>query len=472
MKLSKIVGLVVVAAVVAIATVMVHNRVYPSPDISAALRAEYTESCLAPTVEPRPVWECYEIPVDAAEFESVTIQHRDGEQHQVLTFTEDGQTKFRFTPTKLGTWTFSTGGEIDINAERPDYAKGFVAAEGSKWVRTATGEAFVPQFIMYDKPDLDAGLTEFVGEHGFTGFHVTNLRDFLENPAYFEAVVLKTYRQGGVTHFWIWGDERRNQTPETYGVDVERLYQEIAARLAPLPGWTLGYGFDLFEWASAEELETFRDTMHSYSSYHHLFGGRGHKNEYKEISPNLDFASWEWHQPSYQDYRDHLAKADGRPAFSEDRFRIRTPSRYPEKDYNPELTHRGLWQSAIAGGIANIWGHQPRDQEFSEPYPNKAAIRTYSQFIDKTFTVGMEPDNDLISNGHCLRDGDAIAICYAEDAAEVTLNLDPIQSPQVFAVDTQTTYEEIKLPSDSSSLTWSAPQTSDWAFAIISQDNR
>jgi hypothetical protein len=260
-------------------------------------------------------------------------------------------------------------------------------------------------------------------------------------------------------------------TPDTYGIDVEQLYTEIAARLAPIPGWTVGYGFDLFEWATAEEIEDFRDTLQHATSYHHMVGGRGHKNEYREISPNLDYASWEWHQPTYEDYRDHLEVADGRPAFSEDRFRIRTPTRYPAKDYNPELTRRGLWQSAIAGGVANIWGHQPEGAKFSEPYPNKEAIKTYSTFIEKTFTVAMQPDATLIDKGYCLRDENRTAICYAEEGDAVSFNVGQFDGlDRVVAIDTQAAYQEINIPINpqlsSDKLDWTAPYPSDWAFYV------
>jgi hypothetical protein len=472
MKFGKIAGFIALTVIAALAVILGHawfRSSYITPDLSDAMAAEFGEYCLDPTVEPRPVWECYEISVSAAEHEPVTIRHADGEEHRVITFQQGDQTMFRFTPTKPGVWTFSTGGEIAINGDRPAYAKGFLAAEGKDWVRTATGEAVIPQYVMYDKPDLDSGLDIFMDGHGFSGFHITNLRDFMDNPGYFEAVILKTYRRGGISHFWIWGDRSRNQTPDTYGVDVERLYAEIAARLAPLPGWSMSYGFDLFEWASAEEIETLRNTMHGYSSYHHLIGGRGHKNEYREISSNLDYASWEWHQPDYEDYREHLERANGRPAFSEDRFRIRTPTRYPEKDYDPELTRKGLWNSAIAGGVANIWGHKPEGMEFSEPYPNQDTIKTYSVFIDKVFTTGMEPANQLIDRGHCLRNGQGQAICYSEEVSQVALNLGELDTaPQdIFAVDTRKGYEEIPLDVTGEQVDWEAPYESDWAFAIL-----
>jgi hypothetical protein len=206
------------------------------------------------------------------------------------------------------------------------------------------------------------------------------------------------------------------------------------------------------------------------SSYPHMVGGRGYKNQYREISPNLDYAAWEWHRPTYEDYRDHLEAAHNRPAFSEDRFRIRTPSRYPEKDYDPELTLQGLWYSALAGGVANIWGHQPAGGQFSEPYPNKDAIKTYSRLIEKTFTATMQPDTEIMREGYCLRDGQTIAICYAEAIANVSLNLNTIINPlQIVAVDAQSAYREIEIPASEKTVNWSAPYRSNWTFVMTAK---
>jgi len=446
----------------------------PQSDTStaAALASTYSESCLTPDQASHPVWECYEISVEQPNNETIIVQHSSGEQYRVLTFRSGDQTKFRFTPTQTGTWTFSSGGEIDINTNRPSYAKGFVAAKGSKWIRSATGEAFVPQFVMYNKPDLEAGLTEFVEGHGFTGFHIKNLRDFLDNPEYFEAAVLKTYRRGGTTHFWIWGDEARNTTPSTYSVNVDELYTAMAARLSPIPGWTLGFGFDLFEWTTAEQLDSFRATLQQKCDYAHLVGGRGHKNEYKEISTQLDYASWEWHHPSYKDYREHFEQANAqrsvpRPVFSEDRFRIQTPD--TPQHYTAEETLQGLWHSAMAGGIANIWGNRPEGQEFSEPYPNKAAIHTYSQFISTYFNADMQPDNSLISEGYCLRDTDKAAICYSQMPERVRFDLSKITTPiqAVTVVDANAKNTQLnQIAITEPTLEWQPPYPSNWAFWI------
>ena len=425
------------ALLIALGLLAVKSILYSGTDNSRVLGATYDEHCLDPAAARRPVWECYEVVVDGKPYEEVTIRHAGGETHRTLTFEDRGETRFRFTPSRPGRWSFSTGGGIEIQPDRPDYAQGFVAAAGSDWVRTATGEAFVPQFVMYDLPDLDRALQEFVIGHGFTGFHINHLRDFLVNPGYFEAVILKTYRMGGTTHFWIWGDRARGLTPGTYGIDAEWLYKEIAARLGPMPGWTISYGFDLHEWATAKEVEEFRATLNGYTSYRHMVGARGHKNSYRPISDNLDYASWEWHRPTIEDYRDHLHNADGKPSFSEDRFRIRNPSRYPEKDYDPDMTRRGLWRSAIAGGVANIWGNTPDGGPYSDPYANKAQIRLYRDTIDEYFERGMSTRDDLVSAGHCL-EAPTHYLCYAEDVSEVSLNPGDDPPASILLIDTRT----------------------------------
>ncbi|MEC8891835.1 MAG: hypothetical protein VX901_00790, partial [Candidatus Poribacteria bacterium] len=68
-------------------------------------------------------------------------------------------------------------------------------------------------------------------------------------------IILKTYAAGGAVHLWMWGDSSRDQnTKERWGLNGctdRRLQRYIAARLGPIPGWTLGYGYDLWEWVDA-----------------------------------------------------------------------------------------------------------------------------------------------------------------------------------------------------------------------------
>ncbi len=437
----------------------------PSVDHAASLNTEYFERCLPEESVHKPVWECYEVEVTSSigEHEPVWITHEDGDRHRTLTFRDNARTWFRFAPTKQGTWQFSTGGQITITDERPEYAQGFSAGRDKKWVRTATGRAYVPQWVMYDAPDLDAGIREFIDGHGFTGFHITNLRDFLKNPGYFEAVVLKTYRAGGTTHFWVWGDAQRNQTPDTYGQDVRRLYLELAARLSPIPGWSVGYGFDLHEWASASEVEQFRATLNRHSSYRHLVGARGEKNRYQALSEDLDYSSWEWHRPTYQDYVQHLEHSRaGKPAFSEDRFRIREPSNYPEKDYTEALTLTGLWDSLLAGGVANIWGKKDVDSEYSLPYAINHKIKTYRRFVDNYFHLALEVSKPIAPGLHCLK-GD-YTICKTPSTAALVFERQDAWR-KIVAVDIHQPYHELEYAAPSSG-TLELPRQSEWALVV------
>ncbi|MCB9249861.1 MAG: hypothetical protein H6613_15565 [Ignavibacteriales bacterium] len=75
-------------------------------------------------------------------------------------------------------------------------------------------------------------------------------------------MLIVTAREKGLhVHFWSWGDEQRNQTLVDVlgginGVEDKRLQRYIAARLGPIPGWSMGYGFDLHEWVKRIKSES------------------------------------------------------------------------------------------------------------------------------------------------------------------------------------------------------------------------
>lgn len=405
-----------------------HDLLLATPSHQRVLTATYHSTCLDASAGIKPVWECYQLPVANAR-QQFEIVHASGRRHRVSGFNIDHKNYIRFTPDLPGRWCYHPLAEnfdapeseepcITIDDQHPDYARGFVAANHQKWIRTADGKAFIPQYLMYDKPDLAAGLDLFITDHGFSGFNIVNLRDFLRNPGYFEAVVLETYRRGGVTHFWIWGDASRKLTPEFYPGNVDELYQAICARLGPLPGWTANYGFDLYEWATEEEILALQESWQSCTSYRHLLGARGYKNTYKSISDQLDFASWEWHRPNLEDYRQHLVHAGDKPAFSEDRFRIRDSVRHANKDYTEPMTLRGLWHALFSGGVANIWGKQDDDGEFSAAYELKTGMRFYRQVVDQYYRMETTP---VAFEGLdiCLRNSDSI-LCLLEESNAVS----------------------------------------------------
>ena len=423
--------------------------------------------------------------------------------------------KFRFTGTKPGKWTFATSSDVKaLNRKRgivtvaPNpKGRGFVTGFGNKWGYSGTGEVFVPQLVMYLSPDkyyknpklIDADIKTFLVEHGFNGFH-TNVfcrwfdigqgragglksKDPNPDPRTFEALELlitKTYAAGGMVHIWAWGDEQRAMTPIRLGGKNgpadKRLQRYIAARLGPIPGWTMGYGFDLNEWTKEKDLRGWHDYMHKHMGWKHMLGGRSvGPNRYKpgikfpQIYEGLDYFGYEQHRPTYEAYVAAIDARPKKPAFSEDRFRVRK-NVYPDKDYNLEMTRRGLWHSTMAGGVANIWGYLlvPKGQGGSNPYPKPEWIKTWSVFFKHRFVKDMVRNNK-ITDGVCLtRPTRAHYVFYKEDAVSIKMDLSRMAGAQkAVAVDTLKPYKEIPLgslkPEDQ---TWKAPYKSDWAVAV------
>lgn len=446
---------------------------------------------------------------------NATFTHESGTTIQTGLFYNGIQKwTLRFAGTKSGKWTFTTQSKIaalnghagTITVTPDSNAIGFVTHKDNRWARQRGDslEAFQPQFAMYDTPDgfyqkpdkIDTDIQTFIHEHGFTGLHTfvfccwfdiheersNNLPDNPNpDPRTFEALELliqKTHQAGGLVHIWVWGDESRRQTPVKWGINSEvdkRLQRYIAARLGPLPGWTMGYGYDLWEWVEGEQLTEWHTYMHQHLGWPHMLGARGAKNDLGQLSEVLDYAAYEQHRPDYDMYVKTITQRPNKPAFSEDRFRIRTQSKYAEKDYTEELTRRGLWHSSMAGGVANIWGNLayapgtvPENYRQSAPYQHPEWIATWNQFFKNRFTLDLIHDN-LITDGVCLRDPNhQTYLIYKENTDTVSLDLSQIKTPfKAIAVDTKKAYQEIEIESRSNALqNWQAPYVSDWAIAI------
>lgn len=148
---------------------------------------------------------------------------------------------------------------------------------------------------------------------------------------------------------------------------------------------------------------------------------------------------------------------------------MRNSEDWSYKDYSEELTRRGLWHAALAGGVANIWGNllPSADQEGSRPYQIKDLIKTYALFFENRFKKEMQTEKkgEVLS----LKTPDhSNMIFYQEDTDEVTLDLKeaPADMPAI-AVDTKKAYQEIRLDALSPEVhVWKAPYRSDWAIAV------
>jgi hypothetical protein len=436
----------------------------------------------------------------------------------------DDTWRFRFTGTLTGAWTFTTAsddpeldgqsGFVTIETNPDPAVAGFVTNFGNKWARSGVDEAFVPQFVMYYGPqgyhnnpdEIDADIQTFIVDHGFTGFHTpvfcrwfdinvpqcneitlpTPGVDLGPDQRTFEALELlitKVHAAGGVVHIWVWGDNSRFENPNSLPVGIngvvdQRLQRYIAARLGPLPGWTMGYGYDLREWADAngnkqfEELDQWYTYMHDHLGWEHYLGARAHTNQLTQFSELMDYSSYEQHHPDYNNYVETIETRPYKPSFSEDRFRIRYPAQ--TKDYTMEDTHDGLWHSTMAGGVANIWGNligAPKANtggDKSAPYPNPEQIKTYATFFADRFKKELVRCNEL-TEGTCLKTlDDTRFIFYQENTDTIQMNLSSMAgNQQAIAVDTKLAYAEIDLGLFSAAdQTWSAPYSSDWAIAV------
>lgn len=453
----------------------------------------------------------------------------------------------RFTGTATGDWNFTTSstdpelnnhsGTITVTEPDPG-ALGFMSKYGNKWRWEGDDDnAFVPQFVMYAQPDwfynepdqIDIDIYTFLMEHGFNGFHTFincawfnydfHVTNFGENCDYnatlpdsktFDALELlidKVHQAGGLVHIWAWGDEGGgNQTPTALpgginGYVDQRLQRYIAARLGPLPGWSMGYGYDLDEWAGAppvyggdpDAVPEWHAYMHAHLGWFHFLGGRpGGPNsgtdhsQYVPWNLSLDYSSYEHHKPPYAVYVAALDAIPDHPVLSEDRFRVR--DKYPDKDYTEVETRRGLYHSTMAGGVANIWGYledleegphnpcytnYPTRSVCSDYYQNKHWIKTYSQVFKDRFKKDMERANDLLGGGNdpagngvaLINQSNSLLIIYKEDTNQITVDLSLMcSSTSAVAIDTTLSYAEIPIYPSNGIV--SLPHLSDWVVVI------
>ena len=429
-----------------------------------------------------------------------------GQKIQTEFFYDSGDTwKLRFTGTHTGRWRFvSKSSDPELNGLKGDIevrpnpgVPGFMTNYGSKWGRLGIDKAFVPQYVMYCDPPvfyrnpdrIDADIRKFFVEHGFNGFHIGVLGRWFDlektrsneitaadpnpDPRTFEALELfiqKVHAANGVVHIWAWGDEQRRMTPKRWGLNGKvdkRLQRYICARLGPLPGWSMGYGFDLQEWVKGKELRTWHEYMHSHLGWFHFLGGRA--PDLTQICDGLDYSSYQQHRPDYDIYVKAINQYSDKPTFMEDRFRVRR-NVYPEKDYDFDMTRRGLWHSTMAGGAANIWGNllNPRPDGVSHPYPNKEQIKTWSLFWQDRFKKEMICDNS-ITDGVCMKVQSKLLVFYKENADSIKMNLSELKDKfDAVAVDTRKKYKELRLSNFSAkpNQVFMAPYKSDWAIAV------
>jgi hypothetical protein len=454
---------------------------------------------------------------------TVSFNHEaSGDQHVTQMYYDGADTwKFRFTGTRTGKWSFITAsqdpdlngmlGEVVIHPNPDPTIKGFITAYGNKFARHVgeNGELEAYLFNVYqDNIGFPANFWDLVNDrsldyirtypaerwameylqaaraHGVNTIYIGLAHQWLRrgvvtsdghnstqpDPDTFdmlERVITTVHQQGGHIHIWMWGDEERKYTPiglegGINGVVDRRLQRYIAARLGSLPGWSMGYGFDLHEWVSTDQVKAWADYMNQHLGWPHLLSAR-QESSFKTPS-NLSIFSYDDRPEDnfYDTAVKRLNNGSNRPILFERRFYY-----YRDNVWTMEKTRQALWQFTMAGGAGAWWGrHHFRGSV--EAMPNPEQLQAFSRFWEGRFLLDMARANDL-TDGYALQDGSGRNIVfYKENTSSIIMDLSGLQGSQpAIAVDTKKDHAEIQLGEMSPGKhTWNAPYSSDWVVAV------
>lgn len=285
------------------------------------------------------------------------------------------------------------------------------------------------------------------------------------DPATFkrlELLIATARRHGLRVHLWAWGDEARRWTPigvgGINGVPDRRLQRYIAARLGPLPGWTMGYGFDLQEWTTEEQMGNWASYLHDHFGWQHLLWARGRFNEALDVKSYSDYGV-----RSYDKIVEDLSSDSDRPHLYEERDSYLRPG----GGLSQEGSRRFMWRQTMAGGMGGFWGHYS-GRLYKGEYPNSEQFRCCRDFWADRFLLDMQRANQW-TDGHALATPDRKQFVFSkEDTDQITIDLSGAPGPlTVIAVDTTIAYREIEVGTlEPGKHTWKAPHKSDWAVAV------
>ena len=452
---------------------------------------------------------------------TATFEHTESDARHVtqLFYVGDELWSFRFTGTRTGLWTFRTesdhdpldgwSGEVHVVANPNREALGFLTTAGTRFAAPVDerGTLAARSYDVYIDPNLRNSLHDYptdptdlaaaadamlddVEAHGFDALFVAlnnnwfafgvdahfdhdSVDPSLTTFRVLETLILRAHARGLSVHVWAWGDEERGWTPVGVGgINGEpdrRLQRYIAARLGPLPGWTMSYGFDLHEWVTPEQTRAWWSYLHAHLGWRHLLMARESAREVGDVpetfrfdGPKLDvFSSDE--RPSGRFYDAAVAELEGSdvPVLFERRF-LHTR----DGVWDMDTTRRARWQFTLAGEAGAVWGPLWNG---GPPYPHPEQLRTHAAFWRDRRSLDLVPAAVDGAAVFAMRDaGGTRTIVYAEETAAVPLELAHLAGPEsAVAVDTRSSYAEHLVgelgPSDR---VWNAPYVSDWVVAI------
>ncbi len=450
----------------------------------------------------------------------VTFEHEGSDaRHVTEMFYDGGSTwKFRFTGTRVGTWTFTTradgSGGTDDNAALHGHsgtvevasnegAEGFLRNMGNKFAvqygDNGGLKGYVFNVFMGKKArrftenantttDVDAVCdeTKEAGSEIVFIYMVHNWFKFgtmaydehdSENPdpktfQWLEEIIARARTKGCRVMLWAWGDEARKATTiGVGGINGEpdrRLQRYIAARLGPVPGWTMGYGFDLHEFIEKEQLRSWAEYLHAHMGWQHLLSARATDLQAPCNMNGYAIADQEhgdFYGPAYPDMSeviDHLDADTDNPHLYEERH---TWQRW---GLDETRTRRLIWRTVMANGMGGWYGYF----DSTPLYPESVleAFRTHYAFwhTGDRFQLDFERANDL-TNGYCLKNADnSTYIVYREGESSIDIDLSGASGAlDAVAVNCNAAYAEQDVgPLSPGNHTIELGESSDWVVAI------
>ena len=460
--------------------------------------------------------------------------------------------KFRFTGTRTGLWRFTTSspdpqldgyrGTVSISPNPSPNIRGFLTHVGNKYAVMKNDitdlEGYVYQVFMNQQdfeqqyrhpsrilgaPGRAALIDDYWNNTQDNGFDIyffavfyswfkmgaLSIDDFnggsdpdLDSPdlALFdtlEAAIVHAHSRGGRTHLWAWGDNDRKQTPNHIAGGIQgqrhkRLIRYIAARLGPVPGWSMSFGFDTIEMPGAESgAAWWARTMQSKMGWPHVLTSRGWDNpsfgahSYAGFGGRYDLTTSPKGPASYSEIKQDMETRIDKPHIYEERHTYNRwrcwPDSVPDEDRLDETGSRRLiWWKTMAGGMGGFFGHfsqrfnafgpfRPEGPCGYHPDSLKAAFRTHREFWrNGRLTLDMTTANQLTDGLALKTTANDRYVFYKEKANTVRMDISGASgSLSAFAVDTKAGYQEVDIGKLSpTNQTWTAPYTSDWAIAV------
>jgi hypothetical protein len=444
-----------------------------------------------------------------------TFVHESGKEQRVteMFYAGDDIWKFRFTGTRTGKWTFTTRadgrggttrdpeldgrkGTVTVRPNPDPDAYGFVTNVGNTWAchrgNDGVVRAFVPHFRMgfekrgfdWSSGEIERSLKTWMDDEGFNGVFVfmagywTN-RDGgsqFENRdpdprsfAVLEEMLAKIRARDGVLHIWYCGDTGRKQSAEsafgTPGAATKgerRLLRYIGARLGPLPGWVMGYGYDNPEHVNTAGLRGWGSYLRKHMAYRHMLGARDQGGNINYTYwPEADFYSrGHWFRGApYPDLVRAMRSNRNKPHSFDERWWLKRLS-------SESALRRQMWACNMAGGVSAIFGC--KGDWSRDPFAHREYFKTCFAFWTDRFHRTLIPQKGLAGAYCMMSPRKTHYVFYAEDAEGIAMDLSGMAGPQpAMAVDAKKTYREIDVGTlTPGKHTWKAPHKSDWAIAV------